>query len=151
VLFRSEKTTSLIVALAVRADGDIEKDIPMRQIFRSSLFLPYLVFTMNTIARADTIYVHAGATAGANTGDSWQNAYLDLQDALAAAAGNPSFPHRGECSASHRARTAPDRAGRPIIDLSSAVPRPRAPPNRPETPIIKADFLLRTNPANRVE
>jgi len=57
----------------------------MRRIFRSSLILLCLVFTTNTIARADTIYVHAGAIAGANTGDSWENAYLDLQDALAVA------------------------------------------------------------------
>ncbi len=52
------------------------------------LFRIFSVFTlllwMFSVAFADIIYVDAGAT-GLNNGSSWEDAYLDLQDALAAA------------------------------------------------------------------
>ena len=43
-----------------------------------------LLFWMSSVAFAGIIYVDAGA-AGLNNGSSWEDAYLDLQDALAAA------------------------------------------------------------------
>ncbi len=52
------------------------------------LFRIFFVFTlllwMFSVAFADIIYVDAGAV-GLNNGSSWEDAYLDLQDALAAA------------------------------------------------------------------